>query len=59
MTRITPRKRHTLRRSEAENLKNRLHAEIGESADLFPTEGIEIVETSGEVTLFLSGGGLC
>ncbi len=53
MTRITPRKRHTLRRSEAENLKNRLRAEIGDSADLFSTEGIEIVETSGEVTLFL------
>ncbi len=55
MARITPKKRHTLRKSQAEDLKNRLRAEIGDSTSLFPWEGIEIVETDGEVTLFLVG----
>jgi len=59
MARITPKKRHTLRRSEIEHLGNRLRAEIGDSADLFSKEGIEIVETSGDVTIFLVGRGLC
>ncbi|MDI9633434.1 MAG: RNA-binding protein [Methanolinea sp.] len=53
MARITPRKRHTLRRSQAEELRERLQAEIGASAELFPVEGIEIVETDGDVTLYL------
>lgn len=55
MARITPKKRHTLRKSQAEDLKNRLREEIGDSTSLFPCDGIEIVETDGEVTLFLVG----
>ncbi len=55
MTKITPKKRHTLRRSQAEELKKNLSAEIGESAALFSTGGIEIVETDRDLTLYLIG----
>jgi PUA-domain protein len=55
MPKIIPRKRHILRKSQIQDLYSRLAAEIGPSAELFRDERLEIVETSGDVVIYLVG----
>lgn len=53
MARILVKKRHTIRRSEVAGLKAGLEAQIGESAPLFLTGQIEVVETGTGWRLYL------
>lgn len=53
MAKITGRKRHSIRRSQASALFAGLREQIGESAGLFPKEGVELLETNAGVALFL------
>ncbi len=55
MPKIIPRKRHILRKSQIQELYSRLSDEIGPSAELFRDERLEIVETSGDVVIYLVG----
>ncbi|MDD1703741.1 MAG: RNA-binding protein [Methanoregula sp.] len=53
MKKITVKKRHSIRKSQAQDLIARLSQEIGESAKLFTADMIEVIETNAEVSLFL------
>lgn len=53
MKKITVKKRHTIRKGQASDLLARLQEQIGESADLFRADTIEVIETNAEVSLFL------
>lgn len=53
MSRIVARKRHTIRKSQATDILSRLHEQIGDSADLFRGERVEIVETDTPITIYL------
>ncbi|MDT8357108.1 MAG: RNA-binding protein [Methanomicrobiaceae archaeon] len=53
MAEITVRKRHTIRKSEAASLFQRLSAEIGESAALFTSGTVERVEIDSPFTVYL------
>ncbi|MCU0632178.1 MAG: RNA-binding protein [Methanolinea sp.] len=53
MSRITPRKRHTIRRSQAQELMAGLREQIGEAASLFPGDRMEILETDAGISLYL------
>ena len=53
MSRITARKRHTIRKSQAQDLIAGLRGQIGESAGLFSGERIEVVETDAGISIFL------
>jgi len=53
MKKITVKKRHSIRKSQAQDLITRLSQEIGESAKLFTADMIEVIETNAEVSLFL------
>jgi PUA domain protein len=55
MSRITLKKRHIIRKSQAQELLIRLREEIGESASLFLSERMEIVETDSDMVFFLVG----
>ena len=53
MKKIIVKKRHSIRKSQAQDLLARLTLEIGESAKLFNADMIEVIETNAEVSLFL------
>jgi len=53
MKKIVIRKRHSIRKSQAQELITKLRKEIGSSAELFSTDTIEVIETNADVSLFL------
>ncbi|MGD0534931.1 MAG: RNA-binding protein [Methanoregula sp.] len=53
MKKIFVKKRHSIRKSQAEDLLDRLALQIGPSAALFHTDMIEILETNADVALYL------
>jgi PUA domain protein len=53
MKKIVVKKRHSIRKSQAQDLLVRLTDEIGASAKLFSADMIEVIETNAEVSLFL------
>jgi len=53
MKKIVLRKRHSIRRSQAQELLSRLAEQIGPSAELFHAEMIEVLETTANVSLYM------
>ena len=53
MKKIIIKKRHSIRRSQGQELHARLTEQIGESAKLFPADTIEVLETNANVSLFM------
>ena len=53
MSRIIPRKRHTIRRSQAQELLAGLREEIGDAAEIFSGERMEVLETDAGISLYL------
>lgn len=53
MSRIIAKKRHTIRKSQAQDLIAALKEQIGSSADLFLGDRIEILETDAGILLYL------
>ena len=53
MKKIIVKKRHSIRKSQAQDLLARLTDEIGPSAKLFSADMIEVIETNADVSLFL------
>jgi len=53
MKKIIVKKRHSIRKSQAQDLLDRLAHQIGPSAALFHADMIEILETNADVALFL------
>jgi len=53
MAKITGKKRHSIRKSVIAPLYTALGEEIGESAFLFRSERVELLETSAEINLYL------
>jgi len=53
MAKITGRKRHSIRKSQASALFAGLHEQIGESAELFMDERVELLETNAGFALYL------
>jgi PUA domain protein len=53
MKKIVVKKRHLIRRSQAQDLLARLTEQIGPSANLFHAEMIEVLETTANVSLFM------
>jgi PUA-domain protein len=53
MKKIVVKKRHSIRKSQAQDLLSRLFDQIGNSAKLFHADMIEVLETTSDVSLFL------
>lgn len=53
MKKIVVKKRHSIRKSQAQDLLSRLKDQIGESAALFSSDNIEVIETNADVALYL------
>ncbi|MDN7024737.1 RNA-binding protein [Methanoculleus sp. FWC-SCC1] len=53
MSRITVKKRHTIRKSHLTELKANLQDQIGDAAALFVTDRIERVETDTDLNIYL------
>jgi PUA-domain protein len=53
MKKIVVKKRHSIRRSQAQDLLARLAEQIGSSANHFHAEMIEVLETTANVSLFM------
>ena len=53
MKKIIVKKRHSIRKSQAEDLLDRLALQIGPSSALFHADMIEILETNADVALYL------
>ncbi|MFA5330955.1 MAG: RNA-binding protein [Methanoregula sp.] len=53
MKKIVVRKRHSIRKSQAQDLLARLKDQIGESSALFSSDNIEVIETNADVALYL------
>lgn len=53
MAKITGKKRHSIRKSVITPLYSALEEEIGESASLFRSERVELLETSAGINLYL------
>lgn len=53
MSRIIAKKRHTIRKSQAQDLIAGLREQIGDSAALFTCERMEILETDAGIMLYL------
>jgi PUA domain protein len=53
MKKIIVKKRHSIRKSQAQDLLGRLELQIGPSAALFRADIIEILETSTDIAIFL------
>jgi len=53
MKKIIVKKRHSIRKSQAQALLARLFDQIGNSALLFHADMIEVIETNADVSLFL------
>lgn len=55
MGKLIIKKRHTLRKSDASLLKERLYAEIGEEAEQYLTNTIEVAETNSDTKIYFVG----
>ncbi|MDI6719807.1 MAG: RNA-binding protein [Methanomicrobiales archaeon] len=55
MAAITLKKRHPIRKGEIASLQTRLAEQIGESADLFRSDTVEVAETDSPFRLYLIG----
>lgn len=55
MAKISSRKRHTIRKSDLSRLFRGLEEEIGADADLFRSSSVEVVDTTGDISLYLIG----
>ena len=53
MAKITGRKRHSIRKTQAATLYEALRAQIGESADLFRSDRLELLTTNSGFSLYL------
>jgi len=53
MKKIVTKKRHSIRRSQVQDLYDRLALQIGQSASLFHAELIEILETNADMVIYL------
>jgi len=53
MKKIIVKKRHSIRRSQAQDLLTRLFDQIGNSAQFFHADMIEVIETNADVSLFM------
>jgi len=53
MKKIIVKKRHSIRKSQAQDLLARLHDQIGNSARFFHADMIEVIETNADVSLFM------
>ncbi len=53
MKKIVIKKRHSIRKSQAQDLLSRLFDQIGDSAKFFHADTIEVLETNSEVSLFM------
>lgn len=53
MKKIVVKKRHSIRKSQAQDLLARLFDQIGTSAKFFHAEMIEVLETNADVSLFM------
>ena len=53
MKKIIIKKRHSIRKSQAQDLLSRLAEQIGPSEALFHADMIEVIETNADVDLFL------
>jgi PUA-domain protein len=53
MPKLKVKKRHAMKKAKAAEVRDRLAAEIGESASLFFSEKMEMAETDGDVTFVL------
>jgi PUA domain protein len=53
MKKIVARKRHSIRKGQAQDLLSRLAGQIGESAKLFHADMIEVLETNATVSLYV------
>jgi len=53
MKKIVVKKRHSIRKSQAQDLLARLSEQIGPSAKLFSADMIEVLETTANVSLFM------
>lgn len=53
MVKIQLKQRHTLRRSKQSKLWTGLKSEIGDESELFTSPDVEMVETTGDITLYL------
>jgi PUA-domain protein len=53
MKKIVVKKRHSIRKSQAQDLLTRLSEQIGPSAKLFSADMIEVLETTANVSLFM------
>jgi len=53
MKKIVVKKRHSIRKGQAQDLIGRLTEQIGPSARLFAADTIEVIETNADVSLFL------
>ena len=53
MKKIVVKKRHSIRKSQAQDLLSRLSDQIGNSAKFFHADMIEVLETNADVSLFL------
>ena len=52
MGKLIIKKRHTLRKSDASRLKERLYAEIGEEAEQYLAHTIEVAETNSNTKIY-------
>ena len=53
MKKIVIKKRHSIRKSQAQDLLSRLFNQIGNSAKFFHADMIEVLETTADVSLFV------
>jgi len=53
MKKIVVKKRHSIRKSQAQDLLTRLFDQIGNSAQFFHADMIEVIETNADVSLFM------
>ena len=53
MAKITGKKRHSIRKTQAAALYEALRAQIGESAELFRSDRLELLTTSAGLSLYL------
>ena len=53
MKKIVIKKRHTIRKSQAQDLLARLNDQIGSSVKYFYSDMIEVLETNADVSLFM------
>ena len=53
MKKIVVKKRHSIRKSQAQDILSRLSEQIGPSAKFFHADMVEVLETNANVSLFM------